>query len=188
MKPVIESMHGEMLNSPERDWVVFQLCDGIEEDGYPGVTIPTLLEKMGIAFTGASSEFYHVTTAKPDLKRLLIEYKVPTSPFVEVLPGHELEAVNKAAVEVGWPMFVKPSVSYASLTISEKSIVRNQDEALTQIAHVQSQTTHTVFLEKFLPGREFTALVTGGAGLKECKVVAGKVGSSDDEPSREVTD
>ncbi|KAJ3330703.1 hypothetical protein HDU76_005043, partial [Blyttiomyces sp. JEL0837] len=188
MAQVIERIHAEMLNSPERDWVVFQLCDGTEEDGYPGVTIPILLEKMGIAFTGASSEFYNVTTAKPDLKRLLIEYGVPTSPFVEVFPGHELEAVNKAAVEVGWPMFVKPSVSYASLTISEKSIVRNQDEALTQIEHVQSQTTHTVFLEKFLPGREFTALVTGGTGLKGCKVVAAKIRSSDDEPSREVSD
>jgi hypothetical protein len=67
------------------------------------------LEKSSLPFTGASSTFYHETTAKTNLKKLLIDAGVPTSPFVEILPGKESESVQKAVDAVGFPLFVKPS-------------------------------------------------------------------------------
>jgi hypothetical protein len=65
---------------------------------------------------------------------------------------------------LGWPLFVKPAVSYASLSISDKSIVRNSKEALEQVDAVREMTWNgcgEVYVETFLKGREFTALVTG---------------------------
>lgn len=60
-------------------------------------------------------------------------------------------------------MIVKPSVSYASISISDKSVVHSLVEALAQIEVVSQTTSSGVFIESFLAGREFTALVTGSA-------------------------
>lgn len=101
--------------------------------------------------------------------------------------------------DIGFPMIVKPSISYASINISMKSVVHTPEELLEQV-HKSLATcmpegtlpkveppirpseeyrhplkakvvkdhskeidieTPTVFVEKFLAGREFTALVVG---------------------------
>ncbi len=64
--------------------VVFNLCDGIEVDGYPGIQTVRALEKSGLAFTGADTAFYELTTPKTLLKQRLIERGVSTSPFVAI--------------------------------------------------------------------------------------------------------
>lgn len=53
-------------------------------------------------------------------------------------------------------MIVKPSVSYASLSISDKSVVKTREDAIKQCKAVMQNTSDGVFLEQFLPGREFT--------------------------------
>lgn len=104
--------------------------------------------------------------------------------------------------EIGFPMIVKPSISYASINISMKSVVHTPDELLEQVnlslsasksgirltdqiqtKHTEEQKkeqaqrkakllkkeqkmeidieTPTVFVERYLAGREFTALVVG---------------------------
>lgn len=62
-------------------------------------------------------------------------------------------------------MIIKPSVSYASLSITDKSVVNNLEEAITQTKNVLSSTEGGVFVETFLQGREFTALCTGSERL-----------------------
>ncbi|KAF9899518.1 hypothetical protein EC991_008777 [Linnemannia zychae] len=103
--------------------------------------------------------------------------------------------------EIGFPMIVKPSISYASINISMKSVVHTPEELLEQVnlsldasksgsklsdhaltEHTEEQkeqdhrnskllkkeqkmefdiATPTVFVERYLAGREFTALVIG---------------------------
>lgn len=75
------------------------------------------LEKRKFAFTGADSHFYQVTTSKPVLKRQLMTAGVPTSPFVEIT-----EKTTEADIDsLGYyPLIVKPAISYASISISDK--------------------------------------------------------------------
>ncbi|KAJ3339902.1 hypothetical protein HDU93_007676 [Gonapodya sp. JEL0774] len=147
--------------------VVVNLCDGTETDGYPGLSIVSELERLRLAYTGSDSYFYLATTSKPVLKRMLQEHSVPTSPFVEISPGvsdAELqEAILSLSRQVGFPMIVKPSVSYASLSITDRSVVHNAAECATQCRRVHTETGEGVFVERFLAGREFTALCTGDA-------------------------
>lgn len=93
--------------------------------------------------------------------------------------------------KIGFPMIVKPSISYASINISMASVVHNPDQLLEQVnlslkasqpgedkyvrqgADYETSSkkenrlmeidieTPTVFVERFLAGREFTALVIG---------------------------
>ncbi len=83
--------------------VVFNLCDGTEDgDGYPGISVVRGLEQAKLAFTGACSNFYSDTTSKPVLKRMLEQNRVPTSPFVEILPGSEEADLDRLAEKIGY--------------------------------------------------------------------------------------
>jgi D-alanine-D-alanine ligase-like ATP-grasp enzyme len=155
--------------------VALNLCDGTEQDGYPGLSVVKELEMLRIPFTGARSDFFDITTSKPRLKELLIEANVPTSQFVEVDPDNVLGSIQKAVALLKWPLIVKPSVSYASIAITTKSVVENENDALKQITHVLQTTSDGVFLESFLAGREFTALCTGTAPNVKVHIVAERV-------------
>ncbi|KAI8925805.1 hypothetical protein BC831DRAFT_498171 [Entophlyctis helioformis] len=143
--------------------VVVNLCDGTETDGYPGVSVVDGLHAACIPYTGADRDFYVGTTSKPVLKQKLIAANVATSPFVEIREGFEKEDFEKCQEVIKeWPMIIKPSISYASMSISDRSVVKSPDEAIKQIHAVfKSDTGSGVFVEAFLAGREFTALCTG---------------------------
>ncbi|KAF9422905.1 hypothetical protein BGZ94_008457 [Podila epigama] len=200
---VVDSLAKEMVNVRSRnlDFVVFQLCDGTEVDGYPGVSMIKALEERKVPFTGSDSAFYIISSSKPVLKKELQAAHVPTSSFQEFDRPVTMSDLDHIVNEIGFPMIVKPSISYASINISTSSVVHNRKDLLEQVnkslaatmpegkpvkrtEHIGNQTkdenqhpprakntiqdpkevdieTPTVFVEKFLAGREFTALVIG---------------------------
>ncbi|KNE62760.1 hypothetical protein AMAG_07945 [Allomyces macrogynus ATCC 38327] len=140
----------------------FNLCEGTEIDGYPGETIIRDLEEHGFLFTGAASEMYHITTPKTLLKKYLIENNVPTSPFVEMRLDSLDADLDAAEALIGYPMIVKPSISYASLGITSSSVTRTRAATAAQIRAVLTTDPNAgCFVEQFLAGREWTVVVTG---------------------------
>ena len=88
-KQIIDLYFSQGHNSPalRPKSVAFNLCDGTEDlDRYPGLSVVLELESQGVAFTGSNSRFFHDTTSKPTLKKMLQDHAVPTSPFVEIRP------------------------------------------------------------------------------------------------------
>ncbi|KAG0091955.1 hypothetical protein BGZ92_011218 [Podila epicladia] len=205
---VADSLAKEMEEKRARnlDLVVFQLCDGTELDGYPGVSMIEALEQRCVPFTGSDSAFYIISSSKPVLKKQLQAAKVPTSSFQEFDHPAVIADLDHIIGAIGFPMIVKPSISYASINISMKSVVHNPEDLLEQVnkslaanmpegkvpkvepqIHLSEQYQHplkvkaattaatapknpikeidietpTVFVEKYLAGREFTALVIG---------------------------
>ncbi len=145
-----------------RPVVVFNLCDGIEVDGYPGIETVVALEKSGLPFSGADSAFYRLTTPKTLMKQRLIECSVSTSPFVAI-KSPELDGARAGAL-LGYPLIIKPDVSAASFGISIKSVVQDEASCIAQagvaLAGERDQENYYegVFAERFIPGREFTVL------------------------------
>ncbi|KAJ3091096.1 hypothetical protein HDU96_003138, partial [Phlyctochytrium bullatum] len=127
-----------------------------------GASVVAACEEAEIPFTGAALQFFEVTTSKTELKQRLLVNNVETSTFIKVEKGREREAVEKASKEVKFPIIVKPDVSYASLSITDKSVVENADDCIAQIELVQRAAPQAgVFLERFFGGREFTVVVAG---------------------------
>ncbi|ORZ27115.1 hypothetical protein BCR41DRAFT_300385 [Lobosporangium transversale] len=165
---VVDRLEKEMKSKQQhgQELIVFQLCDGTELDGYPGVSIIKALEKYNIPFTGSDSAFYIISSSKPVLKRELQAAQVPTSSFKEFANPPQMEDLQDIIKEITFPMIVKPSISYASINISLKSVVHTPEEAFLpkegglHLDQIDIETP-TVFVEKFLTGREFTALVVG---------------------------
>lgn len=155
----IERVRDEALRRPV---VVFNLCDGIEVDGYPGIQTVRALEASGLPFTGADTAFYELTTPKTLLKQRLIEHQVPTSPFVAIRDPQA--DAPRAGAHLGYPLIIKPDVSAASFGISVKSVVQDEAACVAQAAAAiagerdQENYYEGVFAERFIPGREFTVL------------------------------
>ncbi len=145
-----------------RPVVVFNLCDGIEVDGYPGVKTVRALEASGLPFTGADAAFYELSTPKTLMKNRLLKRGVPTSPFVVI--RNPAKDGARAGRELGYPLIVKPDVSAASFGISIKSVVQDEASCIAQagvaLAGERDPENYYegVFAERFIPGREFTVL------------------------------
>ena len=154
-----------------RPVVVLNLCDGTEDDGYPGISVVRALEAAGLPATGADSGFYEISTSKLAMKRRFAAAGVSTSPWVEIRkPAID---VARAGLELGWPLFLKPDTSAASVGISQKSVARTlteavrQSEALLKGMHGREFDRCGIYAENFLSGREFTVLLQSTGDMQE---------------------
>lgn len=140
--------------------VVFNLCDGSEVDGYPGVSVVKALAAANLPYSGAGSVFYQATTSKLATKRLLRASGVSTAEFV--LISDTEKDLASAAEKIGYPLFVKPDISAGSYGISLDSVCYDLDAARQKVARLRADKyfhASDIFAEPFIEGREFTALV-----------------------------
>ncbi len=143
--------------------VVFNLCDGDDENGYPGLSVVKALEAANIPFTGARSRFYEISTSKLQMKRRFAANGVRTAPWVRI---RDVRAdVRRAAEELGFPLFIKPDVSAGSAGLTHHSRANSEEEAVAACEqllggmHGFDFKSRGIFAEPFLAGREFTVLV-----------------------------
>lgn len=143
--------------------LVFNLCDGSDSDGYPGLEVVEALVEAQIPFTGSDAAFYRLTTSKSDGKNALIAHGVQTAPYRLI---EDVEAdLAAAARDIGFPLFIKPDVSAGSYGIQIDSVcydleaARHKIEQLRHGLHGQNFSSSAVLAEQFIEGREFTVLV-----------------------------
>jgi len=163
--PDIPTLLNEISPSELRNTLVLNLCDGTETDGYPGISVVKRLQRLGVAFTSADSVFYDISTSKIAMKRLFDKHNVSTALWTEIPECKTAEEENRVRAtldRIGYPLLIKPDVSYNSCGITPKSKVFSSDEAIEAAKKVRAEFG-TVYAEQFLKGREFTVLVTGDA-------------------------
>lgn len=151
--------------------IVVNLCDGNDEiDGYPGTSIIKLLEQKGIIFTGAGSNFFHLTTSKIWMKLAFAEANVATAPY-EIIS--DLNRVQGVCDRLGTPLLVKPAIAYGSIGISLESVVESDEQVSKQVqqllqgVHEMQFPPDSIFVEKFISGREFTVFLLGDSQQPE---------------------
>ncbi|HRQ77646.1 MAG TPA: hypothetical protein PLY94_03535 [Gemmatimonadaceae bacterium] len=153
-------------SAERRDVTVFNLCDGDETNGVPGLSVIHALERAGLRYTGADAPFYEGTTSKIDMKRAFDRAGVPTAPW-EVVPRDGKGAAQLLARLGGGPVIVKPAISAGSMGVTTKSVVRSAAELREQLQrlrlgyHGWDLTGGGVLAERFVTGREFTTFIVG---------------------------
>ena len=159
----------ELIASYPSDTVFINLCDGVETDGYPGLTIVSYLESTHRIYTGSGPDFYLTSTSKTLLKEKLIKEKVDTAVYRVLGEDMDLEGLV-------YPVIIKPSISYGSMLISTSSIVDSPSEIGNVIKKMrETGYTEEIFCETFLPGREFTILCSGSGSSTRVYVPAERV-------------
>lgn len=171
-QPVTEGSYRDVIDGIGRESilhypVVFNLCDGDEINGMPGISVIRYLDEAGLPYTGADESFYRVTTSKIDMKRAFDKGGVRTSPW-EIVSART-RSFKGIIDRRGTPLIVKPAVSAGSMGISCKSVVSSAAELKEQVGLLQKGyhgwdlASGGLFVERYISGREFTALVTGSA-------------------------
>jgi len=106
---------------------VFNLCDGDEINGVPGISVIHYLQEKGLCFSGSSADFYHLTTSKMTMKQAFDCAAVAT-PRWEMIT-HKDQSIEGMFDRLGCPLIVKPAISGGgSMGISVKNVVTTNEE------------------------------------------------------------
>jgi D-alanine-D-alanine ligase len=145
--------------------VVFNLCDGDDVNGAPGLSVIRYLEEKQLIYTGARESYYHLTTSKITMKQAFDQAGVATALWRAI--NGPAQDVRGLCAAIGTPVIVKPAVSGGSMGLGLKNVVHN-DEQLKQIIqelyegyHGWDFTFGGLVAEKFIAGPEFTTFITG---------------------------
>jgi D-alanine-D-alanine ligase-like ATP-grasp enzyme len=133
--------------------VYFNLCDGAADQRIPGIEVVQTLEAHGVAFTGATSEFYE--PSREAMKLACRAEGIDTPDYVLACCEADVE---RAAETLRFPLFVKHYSSYSSVDLSRHSRVVTP-AGLRRQARKIMRRHGTALIEEFIEGTECTVLV-----------------------------
>lgn len=147
--------------------LIFNLCDGDEINGTPGISVIHELEKYGLIYTGADAHFYSVTTSKIPMKKAFDKAKVSTGSWRVIT--EKKGSVKGICKRVGSPLIIKPAVSGGSMGVSVKNVVHTEEELIDRVDEIKkgyrgwNLLADGLFVEQFITGPEYTTFITGSS-------------------------
>eukprot|EP01012_Entosiphon_sulcatum_P002488 TRINITY_DN1052_c0_g1_i1.p1 TRINITY_DN1052_c0_g1~~TRINITY_DN1052_c0_g1_i1.p1 ORF type:complete len:1441 (-),score=262.59 TRINITY_DN1052_c0_g1_i1:59-4381(-) len=151
----------KLISVIPRDEIVINLCDGSDTDGMPGPCVARHLEESQFTNVfGSGCEFIQNTTYKHKMKDLFALHNVSTPAGIAIHKGDSLESIEEQLSGLTFPLFVKASDSYGSVSITEESLCKSFADAQRVILKLLN-TFSILVVEEFIDGPEFTILVVG---------------------------
>jgi D-alanine-D-alanine ligase len=142
----------------DADVLFLALHGGRGEDG----TIQTLLEMVGVPYTGSGRLGSAMAMDKDISKRLFEAAGVPTARWV-MAPA----AQSQIERQFGWPVVVKPSKQGSTVGLTVVKTPQEYDPAVT----LARQYDDEVMIEAFVPGRELTVGILAGRALAVGEII-----------------
>lgn len=118
--------------------------------------VPAVCEMLGVPCTHSDPLTMALTLDKPLAKRVVQSAGVRTAPFVVV---DSLDQV--AAIDLEWPLFVKPAGEGSSMGVRVTSRVADRDALMVEVQRCLSAYRQPVLVERYLPGIEVTVGIRG---------------------------
>ncbi len=145
------------IQSGEFD-LFFNLCDGAaDQDNLPGIEVIELLERHGVPFTGATSNYYEPT--RMEMKAACARAGIASPAGIH---ARTISDVARAAETLRFPLFVKHYSSYASVDLTPQSKVDTPADLMVQ-AGIIMQKHGGALIEEYIEGIECTVLVVENA-------------------------
>jgi D-alanine-D-alanine ligase len=142
----------------DADVLFLALHGGRGEDG----TIQTLLEMVGVPYTGSGRLGSAMAMDKDISKRLFRAAGVQTADWV-MAPA----ARPRVERDFGWPVVVKPSKQGSTVGLTVVKSPKEYDPALALAREYDDE----VMIERFVPGRELTVGVLEGQALAVGEII-----------------
>jgi D-alanine-D-alanine ligase len=142
----------------DADVLFLALHGGRGEDG----TLQSVLEVVGIPYTGSGPLGSALAMDKDVAKHLFREAGVPTADWLMAPATAEV-----AGGRLGWPLIVKPSKQGSTVGLSK---VRGPEDYEAAIA-LAARYDNEVLIEAYVPGRELTVGVLNGAPLAVGEII-----------------
>jgi D-alanine-D-alanine ligase len=161
-KDTIDSI---VANSAGYTNIFFNICDGDEVNGTPGISVVRYLAERKLIYTGAEESYYHLTTSKIVMKQAFEQAAVATAAWAGITDAGNVPA--DICTKLGVPVIAKPAVSGGSMGLGVKNVV-NDDAALKNVVaeiykgyHGWNLAFGGIVVEKFIAGPEYTSLIVG---------------------------
>jgi D-alanine-D-alanine ligase len=124
--------------------LVFNLVDAVRGDGRLAPVIPSLLDAVGLPYTGAHSDAWLETLSKVATKLKLKRQGLPTPEF----------SVDGSGLDPEAPVIVKAAWEHGSLGLDASSVVTGAEAARVIKERMRRFGTEH-FAESYIEGREF---------------------------------
>jgi D-alanine-D-alanine ligase len=142
------SLRAELLSL--RPKCVFNLFEGFSADSAAEIRFCTILEELGLPFTGNPSATLARCLDKAEAKELLRRAGLPVAPGFCVRSGW-----NGAMPSLKFPLFCKPRCEDGSVGIGDDALVQTPEQLVDVLSRMLVAFPGGVLVEEFLPGREF---------------------------------
>jgi D-alanine-D-alanine ligase len=149
----------------ERPDIVFNIAEGLHGSNREA-HVPAICEFFDVAYSGSDPFTLSLCLHKARTKDLLSVNGIPNAAFVLIDSERALETWLAAArstplATAEAPLFLKPVQEGSSKGITERNLVRSDDELEAQARFLLETYAQPVIAEAFLPGAEFTCGVLG---------------------------
>jgi D-alanine-D-alanine ligase len=139
--------------------VAFNLAETIDGRGSLIHLAPTLLDSLGIAYTGAPCEAILLTSHKLLGKKILRGAGIDTPPWMPASRALD------AAPDFSPPWIVKSVWEHASVGLEDCSVVSAREALADEIGRrTRRERMEHLFVEQWVEGREFNLALLGGTG------------------------
>ena len=135
--------------------LVFNIAEGIIGRNREA-QVPSILELLGIPYTGSDPATLSLTLDKALSKKILIQAGVPTPKFFVMRTAKE-----RFPKDMSFPVLIKPIAEGSSKGVMPDSVVENEDRLRELAAVLLAKYKQPMLVEEYLPGREFTLGLLG---------------------------
>lgn len=146
--------------SDPRPAVVFNLIEGFAGSSAGEAWITSLLELLGLLYTGCPPEAQGLCRQKGHTKALLRGFGLPTAPFA-IIPAGASPSRGSLLPGFDGPSFVKPDAEDASLGIDQGSVVADRAQLADRVAKIHREFGSAALVEAYLPGPEYNVGILG---------------------------
>lgn len=140
--------------------LVFNMTEHYGGDRQKDMHIASLLELIGIPFTGTGAEGLFLCRDKAVGKIILNRHQIAVPQFTALPVGR-----TRLRRKLTFPLIVKPALMDGSDGISLASVVSNEEELQERVEHLHNRTRQKVICEEYVMGREIYVGVLGNARL-----------------------
>jgi D-alanine-D-alanine ligase len=147
--------------------LVFNLCESI--DGVAALEPPVIsvLELLGLPYSGSSSWTTSLCLRKHVVNAALERAGLPVPKFAVVRRGGAMPSV-------GFPAICKPAAEDASIGVEQRSVVRTT-RALTERVEAMLERWDEVLVQRYIEGREVNVGILGDAVLPIAEIDFGRM-------------
>src|SRR5687768_4990653 len=126
--------------------LVFNLCEGIDGEAVYEPMVISVLELLGVPFTGSSSWTAALTLRKNLVNAVLDRAGLPVPRWSYLRKGDKVTSV-------GFPAICKPAAEDASIGIEQRSVVRSTRALNARIAAMHERWDE-IIIQRYIDGRE----------------------------------
>jgi D-alanine-D-alanine ligase len=162
----------KLLDSGEKWDLVFNICEGMYGLGREA-QVPAVLDAWNIPYTFSDPLVLALTLHKGLTIRVIRDAKIPTADFFIINDETEISKCH-----LSFPVFIKPVAEGSGKGIGKNSLTNDFETFKNECIHLLQTYNQPVLAESYLPGREFTAGITGSgsdariAGIMEVLIHA----------------